>query len=136
MSKVSDIKPAVKARYAGRGKLLREALSLVALLSAETLTVEQIALRTGMQWRRVYRLLDDLRTAGIGLHETERAQRARGTNPSAYHIPAAEMVRVFGSRPSVDVVTPESVHEAMQAAPHDGRPYRQARAAIAAITRA
>lgn len=30
---------------------------------------------------------------------------------------------------------PESVHEAMQNAPHDGKPFRMARAAIACITK-
>lgn len=32
-----------------------------------------------------------------------------------------------------EALTPEQVHEAMQSAPHDGRPFRQARAAISAI---
>ena len=31
------------------------------------------------------------------------------------------------------MISPEEVHAAMQSAPHDGKPHRQARAAIAAI---
>jgi len=85
-------------------------------------------------------LIDAVRAAGIGLHEAVRWQRATGTPPTEFSIPAAEMRRVFGGGVAVSIdvaaIDPQRVHEAMQDAPHDGRPYRQARAAIAAVLHA
>lgn len=132
---VREIKGGVVSRSAGRGKILREALIVIGALAESAMTAEELAARTGMHWRRAYRILDAIRDAGLTLSERARAGRYAGAGGAReFWLPAREMERFFRSRSSAEI-DPRRVHEAMTDAPHDGQPYRQARAAIAAIIR-
>ncbi len=83
-------------RHRGRGALLRDTLQVLGLLATEALTVAELAERTSIHWRTVYRILDGIRDAGIGLSESDKPARAKGADPTRFRVPRAELARALG----------------------------------------
>lgn len=69
---------------AERANVVRDVVKLVIALRSGPSTMAELAESTGLHWRKVYRLIADMRAAGAPLRETMPVVEHRGTRPTAY----------------------------------------------------
>lgn len=68
---------------------LRDAIAVLRALRMAPLTVTEIAESTGVHWRKVYRLLEQLRELGAPIHTT-------GSQPTNYAMTAQALKQWLG----------------------------------------
>jgi hypothetical protein len=72
--------------------IVRDTVEVIRALRDEPSTVIELGRKTGLHWRKVYRLLDELRQLGAPLRESEdRVERAGhgGSVPKRFSLTAA-----------------------------------------------
>lgn len=82
--------------------LVRDVVALIRALRGEPSTVVELGRKTGLHWRKVYRILDELRQLGAPLHETEvQLERTSpgGSAPKRFSLTAAGLVRWLRDQP-------------------------------------
>jgi hypothetical protein len=78
---------------------LQDVVAVLRALRARPSTVAELAQVTGLYWRKVYRILGDLRAAGAPLVETEVEVERKGRGgsaPTRYAITAAGLRKWLG----------------------------------------
>lgn len=61
--------------------LVRDVVELLRALRGKPATVVELGRKTGLHWRKVYRLLDELRQLDAPLHESEGQAERTGHGP-------------------------------------------------------
>jgi len=75
---------------------LRDAIAVLRALRAEPQTPAEIAKTTGVHWRKVYRLIDQLIDAGAPIKQANGPRPKHGMVPSTYSLSVAALREWLG----------------------------------------
>lgn len=80
---------------AGRGKILRDGIRVLIALCSESWRLSELSAEVGIKWRTLYRIVDELRSAGIPISVSSRRDGKTGPAGSYYTIYSDELAHLL-----------------------------------------